>query len=187
MSVTTDTAVLAPGTWVIDREHSEVSAVVRHLMVSKVRSTFRRFEGAITVADDPLESRVEVTIDAASIDTDNADRDAHIRSADFLDVEQYPTIDFRSSKVVQHGDDYVVTGDLTVHGVTKPVDLALEFNGWGPDPYGGTRAGFSASTSFSRKDFGVDIDLPLDGGGAVVGDQITVQLEVEAILADDPS
>ena len=186
MSSTSTTQTSIPGyvvgTWAIDPVHSDVSFTVRHMMVSKVRGSFRIFEGQIVTAENPLESTVTATIDLTSIDTNNADRDAHIRSADFFEVESHPKMTFQSVAVTPTDDGFVVAGDLHLHGVTKRVDLNLELNGFGKDPYGGTRAGFSASTELSRKAFGIDIDMPLDGGGVVIGDKIQVILEIEAIL-----
>ena len=171
------------GTWTIDPVHTDVSFTVRHMMVSKVRGKFHGVEGAIVLAEDPLASTVSADIDLATIDTGNAQRDDHVRSADFFEVEAHPTMSFRSTGVRADGDGFVVTGDLSLRGITKPVELQLEVNGFTKDPYGGTRAGFSATTSFSRKDFGITIDMPMDGGGAVIGDKVQVALEIEAILA----
>lgn len=173
---------LVAGVWSIDPIHSDVSFTVRHMMVSKVRGSFRTFSGTITVADDLLGSRVEADVDLNSIDTNQTDRDNHIRSKDFFDVENHPTMTFRSTSLKADGDDWTVSGDLSLHGVTKQVDLALEFNGAGPDPYGGTRSGFTAKTRINRNDFGVDIKLPMDGGGVVVGEKIDIVLEIEAVL-----
>jgi polyisoprenoid-binding protein YceI len=171
------------GTWTIDPVHSDVSFTVRHMMVSKVRGKFHGVSGSIVLAENPLESQVTADVDLATIDTGNEQRDEHIRSADFFEVTSYPTLGFRSTGVRADGDDFVVTGDLDLHGVTKPVELRLEVNGFTKDPYGGTRAGFSATTQINRKDFGITIDMPMDGGGAVIGDKIQVHLEIEAILA----
>lgn len=188
MSVITTTPVQTripdyrTGIWEIDPAHSDVSFSVRHMMVSKVRGNFREFSGEIVTADDPTRSSVTAEVSLASIDTNNAQRDEHIRGADFFDVARYPTMRFRSTGVRADGRDWVVTGDLSLHGVTRPVELAVEVNGFGPDPFGGTRAGFSASTQISRSDFGVDIALPMDGGGVVVSDKVTVTLEIEAVL-----
>jgi polyisoprenoid-binding protein YceI len=184
--MTTSTAVQIPGyvagTWDIDTAHSTVGFSVRHMMVSKVRGYFREFSGVLVTAEDPTASTVEATIDMDSIDTRQEQRDAHIRSADFFDVGNHTVMTFRSTAVRTDGADWVVAGDLTLKGITKPVELALELNGFGPDAYGGTRAGFSAKTEISRKAFGVDIDMPMDGGGVVVGDKISVELEIEAVL-----
>ncbi len=172
------------GTWTIDPVHSDVSFTVRHLMVSKVRGKFGTVEGKIVTASDPLASSATATIDVSSFDT-GAQRDNHIRSADFLEVEKHPTMTYRSTGIRADGDGFVVDGDLTLHGVTRPVPLTVELNGFGPDPYGGTRAGFSATGQINRRDFGVDIDMPMDGGGVVVGDKVQLVLEIEAVL-DSP-
>ena len=174
------------GTWVIDRSHSSVEFVVRHLVVSKVKGRFSEFEGTITVdPDDPLASAVETTIQVASIDTGDEQRDAHLRSGDFFDVEQFPTITFRSAGLRQDGGDFEVAGDLTIRGVTKPVTLTLEYNGSSPDLWGGHRAGFSGETEVNRREFGLDFDVKLDTGGALVGEKIKIHLEVEAVLQQD--
>jgi len=170
------------GTWDIDPVHSDVSFTVRHMMVSKVRGRFASFSGEIVTADDFTGSTVSAAIDAGSIDTGNEQRDAHIRSADFFDVADNPTWTFRSTGLRVDGDDYALDGELTIKGVTRPVALALEVNGFGPDAYGGTRAGFSASTTINRSDFGVDIQMPLDGGGVVVSEKVQINLEIEAVL-----
>lgn len=170
------------GTWSIDPVHSDVSFSVRHMMVSKVKGRFGSFSGAIVTGQNPADSSVTAEIDLNSIDTNNAQRDNHIRSADFFEVEKNPTMTFTSTSVQADGDEYLVLGDLSLKGVTKGVTLKLELNGIGPDAYGGTRAGFSATTEISRKDFGVDIDMPMDGGGVVIGDKISISLEIEAVL-----
>jgi polyisoprenoid-binding protein YceI len=170
------------GTWTIDAVHSDVSFSVRHMMVSKVRGRFSKFEGQLVTTENPLESSVTASIDLTSIDTNNADRDAHIKSKDFFEVETYPTMTYRSTGLRADGEDFVLDGELTLRGVTKSVPLKLELGGFGPDAYGGQRAGFSATTEISRNDFGVDIHMPLDGGGVVIGDKISIHLEIEAIL-----
>ena len=170
------------GTWDIDPTHSTVGFSVRHMMVSKVRGYFREFSGEIITGEEPAESGVTAAIELASIDTRQEQRDAHIRSADFFDVENHPQMTFRSTGVRLEGGDWFVDGELTLKGHTRPVSLALELNGFGPDAYGGTRAGFTARTEINRNDFGVDIKMPMDGGGVVVGDKISVELEIEAVL-----
>jgi polyisoprenoid-binding protein YceI len=184
--MTSSTTVQIPGyvvgTWDIDATHSTVGFSVRHMMVSKVRGYFREFSGAIVTAEDPSQSTVTATVNMDSIDTRQEQRDAHIRSADFFDVGNHTEMTFRSTGVKTDGDDWTVEGDLTIKGITKPVTLELELNGFGPDAYGGTRAGFTAKTEISRKEFGVDINMPMDGGGVVVGDKISVELEIEAVL-----
>jgi polyisoprenoid-binding protein YceI len=185
------TAVEIPGyvagTWKIDPGHSDVAFTVRHLMVSKVRGHFTRFEGELVLAPNPLDSTVTATIDLASIDTNNPQRDDDLRSANFFEIDQYPTMTYRSTRV-RHGEDgFDVDGELTLHGVTRPVTLALDVNGFTPDPYGNTRAGFSATTEINRGDFGVSFNIPLDGGGAVIGDKIQVFIEIEAVLVQPAS
>ena len=170
------------GTWTIDPVHSEVSFVVRHMMVSKVRGRFDAFDGTITTAADPLQSTVTATVDLSSVNTGNETRDNHIRSADFFDVEKHPTMTFRSTGVRAEGENFLLDGDLTLHGVTKPVTFFLEVNGFGPDPYGGTRAGFTATAEITRSEFGIDFNAALETGGVVVSDKVAIQLEIEAVL-----
>jgi polyisoprenoid-binding protein YceI len=170
------------GTWAIDPVHSEVGFAARHMMVSKVRGKFRTFSGQIVTGADPLDSSVTAEIDLASIDTGQDQRDGHIRSADFFDVENYPTMTYRSTGVRANGDGYILDGELTLKGVTKEVPLTLELNGFGPDPYGGTRAGFSATGEINRRDFGVNFHAVMETGGAVVSDKVTIHLEIEAVL-----
>lgn len=171
---------LSTGTWAIDPVHSTISFSVRHLMVSKVRGTFDTFSGAIVVAEDGTPSvTAEIAVD--SINTRNEQRDAHVRSADFFDAEQYPTATFVSTGVRPQGDSYLVDGDFTLKGVTKPVTLELEFNGVNAGMGHGEVAGFEASVVLNRKDFGIDIDMPLETGGTVVGDKVKITLEIEAL------
>ncbi len=175
------------GSWIIDPVHSDVSFTVKHMMVSKVRGHFRTFSGTLVTNEDVDQSSVTAEIDLASFSTNNEQRDAHIRSKDFFEVETYPTMTFRSTGIRADGEAHVIDGELSVHGVTKSVPLAVEINGFGPDPYGGYRAGFSASTVINRNDFGIDIKMPMDGGGVVVGDKINVHLEIEAVLDQPPA
>ncbi len=183
----TETAVEIPGyvagTWTIDPVHSEVSFVVRHMMVSKVRGRFDKFEGTIVTAADPLQSSVNATVDLSSVNTGAPDRDNHIRSADFFEVETHPTMTFHSTGVRRDGADYLLDGNLTIRGTTKPVTLSLEINGFGPDAYGGTRAGFSATTEINRSEFGVSYNGPIPGGGVAVSEKVTITLEIEGVLA----
>ena len=172
----------AAGTWDIDPVHSDVSFVVRHMMVSKVRGRFEQVSGEIVTGDSIEDSRVAATIDVSSISTGNEQRDGHIRSADFFEVETHPEWTFASTGVIAKGDGYVLAGDLTIKGVTKPVELDLEVNGFGPDAYGGTRAGFTAAGSVNRSDFGVDIAMPMESGGVVVGEKVRIELEIQAVL-----
>lgn len=176
------TPEIPTGTWTIDPSHSEVGFSVRHLMVSKVKGNFETFEGVIIVAEDPLASSVTAEVDLSSINTRDAQRDGHLKSPDFFDTDNHPKLAFASTSVTQAGTDFKVRGDLSIKGTTQPVELDLEFNGVHPDPWGGTRAGFSAETEISRRAFGIDFEVPMDGGGVVVGDKIKVILEVEAVL-----
>jgi polyisoprenoid-binding protein YceI len=174
------------GTWDLDPSHSEVSFSVRHLMVSKVRGRFTSFTGTIVTGEDPEASSVEASVDLASIDTGNADRDAHLRSADFFEVDEHPTLAYRSTGVHRDGDRFVVDGELSIHGVTRPVPLEVELNGFqAATPFGDTRVGLSATGRLDRSDFGITFNIPMDGGGVVVGDRVDLSLEVEAILRQD--
>ena len=183
--MTTATSTSIPGglagTWDIDPVHSDVSFAVRHMMVSKVRGRFATFSGEIAIGEDVTGSSVAASIDAASVDTGNALRDKDLRSVHFFDVENHPLWTFHSTGVRAEGDGLVLDGDLTIKGVTRAVPLAVEMNGVGPDGSGGTRAGFSATTTIDRNDFGVTVKLPLDGGGVVVGDHVQVSIEIEAV------
>jgi polyisoprenoid-binding protein YceI len=182
-AATTEIPGYVAGTWTVDPVHSDVSFSVRPMMVSKVRGRFERFSGQIVLADDPLASTVTAVVDATSLNTSNEDRDAHIRSADFLETETYPTLELRSTGLRTGGNGgYLLDAELTVHGVTQPVTFDLELNGFTKDPFGGYRLGVSISAEISRSDFGVTIDVPMDGGGVVVGDRIKIDLDVEAIL-----
>jgi polyisoprenoid-binding protein YceI len=184
-ATTTVTAVpgYVAGTWTIDPVHSEVGFSVRHMMVSKVRGRFTTFSGQIVTGADPASSSVTAEIDLTSIVTGNEQRDAHIRSADFFEAETYPTMTYRSTGVRVEGGEYILDGDLTLKGITKSVPLTLELNGFGPDPYGGTRAGFTATGEINRRDFGVNFHATLETGGAVVADKVALHLEIEAVLA----
>lgn len=172
---------LVSGTWALDPAHSDVSFTVRHMMVSKVRGSFKSFDAEIVIADDLANSSVNATVDVNSFDTGNADRDAHIRSADFLDLEHYPTMAYRSTGIRPDGEDYTVDGELTLHGVTRSVPLHLEVGGVTTDPYGNLRLGLSATTEINRKDFGIDISMPMESGGVVLGDKVKITIDLEAI------
>jgi polyisoprenoid-binding protein YceI len=170
-------------TWNIDAVHSEVGFSVRHMMVSKVRGRFTAFSGQIVTGTDPTASSVTAEIELASINTGNEQRDEHIRSADFFEVETYPTMTYRSTGVRAEDGEYIVDGELTLKGVTKNVSLNLELNGFGPDPYGGTRAGFTATGEISRSEFNVSFNALMANGGVVVSDKVTLHLEIEAVKA----
>jgi len=170
------------GTWKADPVHSEIAFSVRHLMVAKARGRFTSYDVTIVTSQDPLGSSVTATIDLASINTGNETRDNDLRSADYFEVEKYPAMSYRSTGIRRTGDGWVIDGELTLHGVTRQVPLTGEVNGIGPDPWGGQRAGFSATAQISRRDFGIDITIPMDGGGVAVGDKVSISLEIEAVL-----
>ena len=176
IDTTFETEVVA-GTWTIDPSHSEVGFTVRHLM-SKVRGQFTSFEGTLTSGDSLESTRATATIDLNSIDTRDQQRDGHLRSADFFDVEKSGQMTFTTTSF----DGVSATGDLTIKGITRPVELDVEFLGAGEDPWGGQRVGFEATTEISRKDFGIDFNVPLDGGKVLIGDKVSVHLAVEAVL-----
>jgi polyisoprenoid-binding protein YceI len=169
------------GTWAIDPVHSSISFSVRHLMVTKVQGSFSDFSGDITVSSEGTPS-VSAEIAVGSVSTGNDQRDAHLRAAEFFDVEQYPTATFTSTGMwPDGGGGYVLEGDFTLKGITKPISLALEFSGTNPGMGRGPVAGFVASVMLNRKDFGIDINMPLETGGVVLGDKVTVTLDIEAL------
>jgi polyisoprenoid-binding protein YceI len=170
-------------TWTIDPVHSEVGFSVRHMMVSKVRGRFSTFSGQLVTAADPTKSSVTAEIDLSSINTGQEQRDAHIKSADFFEVETYPTMTYKSTGIRVEDGEYILDGDLTLKGVTKSVPLRLELQGFGPDAYGGYRAGFTATGELNRRDFNVNFNAPMQNGGVVVADKIQLHLEIEAVKA----
>jgi len=171
-----ETGIVA-GTWTIDPSHSEVGFTVRHLM-SKVRGQFESFTGAVTTGTTLAEAQAEATIDLNSVNTRDAQRDGHLRSADFFDVENSGPMTFRSTSF----DGTTATGELTIKGVTRTVELDVEFLGIDTDPWGGQRIGFEATTEINRKDYGVDFNIPLDGGKLLVGDKVSIVLSIQAVL-----
>lgn len=176
------TEVPAPGTYALDVPHTHVGFSVRHLMVSKTKGRFATFAGTITIAEDPLASSVEVEIQVPSIDTRDETRDGHLKSADFFDADTFPTITYRSTKVTPAGKGtWKVEGDLTVRGVTLPVPLDVTFEGGARDPWGGTRIGFTARTELDRDAFGLTWNQTLETGGVVVGKQVKIDIEAEAV------
>ena len=186
MSTTTLPSTLT-GSYAIDPTHSRVGFVARHAMVTKVRGSFNEFAGTgYFDADNPSASRLELTIQAASIDTRNADRDAHLRSNDFFDMENHPEIRFASTAVEQvDADNYRVTGDLTIKGVTKPVSVDLEYTGTAVDPFGNQRVGFEGRTTINRKDWGINWNAALEAGGVLVCEKIVLEFEISAIRTPD--
>ncbi|MFJ5729295.1 YceI family protein [Streptomyces paradoxus] len=175
-----------PGPWTIDPVHSSVAAVAQHLGISSVHGRFTEFSGSFEIApDDVTKSRVEAVIRAASIDTGNGMRDGHLKSPDFLDVERFPEITFRSTGLTAAGSDrWTVHGDLGMHGVVRPVDLDLAYLGTGPDPWGGTRAAFRATTELRREDFAMNYNQVLQAGIAAVGTTLKVELDVQAVQGE---
>lgn len=173
---------ITAGTWNLDPTHTEIGFAVRHIM-SKVRGKFESFEGTVVTAEDLSASSVKVEVDLTSINTGTADRDNHLRSADFFEVESHPKMSFVSTGVVAKGDDeLVVNGDLTIKGVTKPLELKVDLLGEGGDPWGGTRFGVEATGEISRKEFGIDFNIPLEGDKLMIGDKITITINAEAVL-----
>ena len=188
MSITTVPSTLT-GTYAIDPTHSRIGFVARHAMVTKVRGSFNEFDGSGTfVAEDPSKSEVRLVIQAASIDTRNADRDGHLRGNDFFDMQQYPEITFASTAVEQlDAETYRVTGDLTIKGVTKAVSVDFDYTGTAVDPYSNTRVGFEGKTVINRTDWGVSWNGVLETGGVLVSEKITLEFEVSAIRTGDLS
>ncbi len=181
-TTTIDVPGYKAGTWVLDPAHSEVTFSVRHMMISKVRGVFGLKSATIEAPENPLEAKVTATVDASSIDTKDEGRDNHLRSADFFDVENYPTIEFASTGVRYDGGDFLVDGDLTIHGVTKPATFELEFGGFGVDPWGNYKAGATAKTVVNREDFGLTWNAALETGGVLVGKDVTIELDLQLAL-----
>ncbi|TAM72648.1 polyisoprenoid-binding protein [bacterium] len=179
----TTTTAQDSATWQIDAAHSSADFAVRHMMISKVKGTFRVTDGKIaTPAGSFIPTSIEATIDAASVNTREAERDNHLRSGDFLDVEHFPTMAFRSTRITANDNStFVLAGELTIHGVTKPVELEAEFEGEGTDPWGKARVAYSAHTKINRKDFGLGWNQVLETGGVLVGEQIEISLAVEGV------
>ena len=176
---------MATQRWNIDPSHSSVNFTVRHMVISKVRGAFGRFEGALDFdPENPAASKAQVRIETASIDTREAKRDEHLRSGDFFAAEKYPALTFQSTKVEKtDGDQYRVSGNLTIRDTTRPVVLEAEFLGGGKDPWGNERIGFSAHTSINRKEFGLTWNQALETGGLLVGEKIEIAIDVEAVRA----
>ncbi len=183
MTTITDThPTYVTGTWELDPTHSEVTFSVKHLAISKVRGSFERFTATIVTAEDPTKSTVEASIEVASVNTNQKDRDNHLRTNDFFKADEFPNMTFTSTNVALNGDDITVIGDLTLRGVTKSVTLAGEFGGIVTDGYGQTKAGFAASTKINRQDFGVSWNAALEAGGFTLGDQVSINLELQFTL-----
>ena len=179
-SNTTTKSTPAVGVWDIDPAHSHLSIIARHLMVTKVRGTFEDISGTIEVAEDPTQSSARVEAKAASVTTGVVDRDGHLRSPDFLDAETYPVITFESTAVTPNGDDWKLTGDLTIRSITKPASFDLTYEGSAQDPYGNTKAAFVASGEIDREEFGLTWNATLEGGGVLVSKNFRIEFEVQA-------
>lgn len=179
----TSLADLSTGVWNIDTDHTTVGFTARHLMITKVRGRFGEVTGSLTIAEDPTDSRVEASIAMESVDTGSKTRDDHLRSSEFFDIENHPTMTFVSTQVrgSASGAEFVLIGDLNVRGVTKSVELDLEFEGVSPDPWGGTRVGFTAEGEIDRRDFGLDFHVALDNGSLLVSEKIKIHLDVQAV------
>ncbi len=183
MTTITDThPTYVAGTWALDPTHSEVTFWVKHLAISKVRGTFESFTATIVTAEDPTKSTVEANIEVASVNTNQKDRDNHLRTSDFFKPDEFPTITFVSTSVVLDGDDITVLGDLSLRGVTRSVTLTGEFGGIVIDGYGQTKAGFTASTKINRHDYGVSWNAVLEAGGLTLGDDVTIGFELQFTL-----
>ena len=183
MSTITTTGAPSITSWKIDPIHTHVEFAVRHLMISTVKGRFTDVEGTVELNEaHPSKSRADITIAAATVDTREPQRDAHLRSGDFLESEAFPTITFRSSRIGNRTDEaFTLVGDLTIRGVTREVSLDVTVEGRGKDPWGGERAGFSAKTKIKRSDFGLTWNQVLEAGGIAVGDEVKISLEVEVI------
>ncbi|GAA5149237.1 YceI family protein [Microbacterium pseudoresistens] len=183
--MTIDIPGYRPGTWTLDPAHSEVTFSVRHMMISKVRGSFGVKSATIVAPENPLDAKVEASVDVTSIDTNDEGRDTHLRSADFFDVENHPTMEFRSRSARVEDGDLFVDGDLTIRGVTRPVSFALDFGGFGTDPWGNYKAGASATATIDREDFGLTWNAALETGGVLVGKDVTINLDLQGSLAQD--
>ena len=172
---------LTPGTWTLDMSHSEIGFSVRHAGISKVRGRFTDVQAEARGGEALAESTVHATVATASFDSGDANRDAHVRGEDFFDVEKFPEMTFRGTAIEGDGEEYTLTGDLTIKGVTKPVELEVEFTGVAVDPFGATRAGFSAEAEISRKEFGLTWNAALEAGGLLVSDKVKINLEAALV------
>ncbi|MBO1902903.1 YceI family protein [Leucobacter weissii] len=186
MSITADQIPgYRAGTWNIDPTHTEVGFSVRHLAISKVKGKFERFSGTIVTGENPLDSSVEARVEVASINTNQADRDGHLRTGDFFAAEEFPEFTLKSTGIRQEGGDFKVDTELTLRGVTKPVTFDFEFGGFGADAYGNYKAGFTATAVVKREDFGIEWNAPLETGGLLLGSDVTITLDVQAAFAQE--
>ena len=178
-----DLSSLTPGTWNVDPAHSSLNFSVKHLMVSKVRGTFRIFSGTLNIAADPLQSSVTASATVESLNTGDDNRDGHLKSGDFFDVANNPTIDLRSTKIEALGSGYRLFADLTIKGQTRGVVFDLEFDGVNTDPWGNTKAGFTATAEINRKDWGLEYNAVLETGGVLIGEKVKIELDIQATKA----
>lgn len=173
------------GTWTIDPTHSEVGFSIRHIMISKVKGTFDSFDATFVTGENPLDSTVTASASVASINTNEANRDGHLRTGDFFDAETYPTIDFVSTGVREVKGDFLVDGNITIKGVTKPVTFDFDFGGFAVDPFGNYKAGATAKTEVTRAEFGLEYNAALETGGFLLGDKVAITIELQAVLNQD--
>ncbi len=174
-------AGMTPGVWTLDMSHSEIGFSVRHAGISKVRGRFRDASAEARVRASLSEASLQASVKTASFDSGDANRDAHVRGPDFFDVDTYPEMTFRATGIRGEGEDFILTGDLTIRGVTRPVELEVEFTGVAVDPFGATRAGFSAEAEISRKDFGLTWNVALEAGGLLVSDKVRINVDAEMV------
>lgn len=179
MNVSTQSTALAAGTWNIEPSHSNVGFAVRHIGLSKVRGRFNTFSGTVEVAEDLAASMINVSIDLGSIDTNNEQRDGHLRSSDFFDLETHPLMTFRSTNIEGGASEGRLTGDLTLNGITRAVTFKVELHGVGEDAYATTRAGFTATSELNRSDFGIDFNVPLSAGSLLIADKVSIELDIQ--------
>lgn len=182
MSVTVESQTITPGTWNLDPSHSTIGFTVRHAGISKVRGVFKEASAVVKAGEELSDFEIQATIQSASFDSGDANRDGHVKSGDFFDVEQYPEWTFNSKSLTQSGDEFTLAGDLTIKGITKPVEFEVEFNGIARDPFGLLRAGLEAKTVISRKEFGITWNAALEAGGVLVGDKVTINLDLSFVL-----
>ncbi|MDQ1375588.1 MAG: hypothetical protein QOJ09_2926 [Actinomycetota bacterium] len=176
-------AAPVPGTYAIDKSHTTVEFVARHLMISKVRGRFTDYDGTVVIGEGPEDTSLEVSIDLSSVDTNDPKRDEHLRSADFFEIEKHPRMTFKSTKISQDGDGWKLTGDLTVRDVTQPLTLDVEFEGAQTTPWNTSAFGFSASGEIDREDWGISWNAALETGGMLVGKKVKIELNVELVPA----
>ncbi len=172
---------LTPGVWTLDMSHSEIGFTVRHAGISKVRGRFTDASAEARVGESLADASLHATVKTTSFESGDANRDGHVKGPDFFDVEEFPEMTFRATSVEGDGEDYTLTGDLTIRGITKPVELEVEFTGVAVDPFGATRAGFSAETDISRKEFGLTWNAALEAGGLLVSDKVKINVDAALV------